>query len=212
MRYRTRTLIVIVGAAVVCASVVIANDAKTQVFFGFDAPARKEATRQKGARTIKIFPHNIPRYDDIGQLTKASSAILVGSVVSQKSKLTSESENTASTHYKLLVKDVVMGDLKKGATIDLRMAGAETVSVNGADVKVKMPDYWKMPQTSVTYVFFLQHTDFGDYALVGGPQGMFRVSSNGIKPQGLAEDALYRANKDLELKNFLQKVKAALAG
>ena len=83
------------------------------------------------------------------------------------------------------------------------MAGAETVSVNGADVQVKMPDYWKMPQTSVTYVFFLQHTDFGDYALVSGHREC-SVSSNGIKPQGLAEDALYRANKDLELKNFLQ--------
>ena len=32
MRYRTRTLIVIVGAAVVCASVVIANDAKRKCF------------------------------------------------------------------------------------------------------------------------------------------------------------------------------------
>ena len=212
MRYRTRTLIVIVGAAVVCASVVIANDAKTKIFFGFVAPARKEAPRQKGARTIKIFPHNITRYDDVSQLTKASSAILVGSVISQKSNLTSESDNTVSTHYKVLVKDVLKGDPKKGATIDIRMAGAETVSINGADIDVKMPDYWKMPQTSATYIFFLQHTDFDDYALVGGPQGMFQVSSNGIKPQGLAEDALYRANKDLELKNFLQKVKAALAG
>ena len=212
MRYRTRTLIVIVGVAVVCASVVIANDAKTQIFFGFGTPARKEAPRQKEARTIKIFPHNITRYDDINQLTKASSAILVGSVISQKSNLTSDSNNTASTHYKVLVKDLLKGDLKKGATIDIRMAGAETVSVNGVDVNVQMPDYWKMPQTSATYVFFLQHTDFNDYALVGGPQGMFQVSSNAIKPQGLVEDALYRANKDLELKNFLQKVKAALAG
>jgi len=213
MRYRTRTLIVIVGAAIVCTSVVIANDAKTtQALFGFVAPARKEAPRQKGTRTIKIFPHNITRYDDISQLAKASSAIVVGSVVSQKSSLTNASGNTVSTHYKVLVKDVLKGDLKKVATIDIRMAGAETVSVNGADVDVEMPDYWKMPQTSATYVFFLQRTDFDDYALVGGPQGMFQVSSNGIKPQGLAEDALYRATKDLELKNFLQKIKAAFAG
>src|SRR5688500_19934375 len=77
MRYRTRTLIVFVGAAVVCASVVIANDAKTQVFFGFDAPARKEATRQKGARTIKIFPHNIPRYDEDRKSTRLNSSLLV---------------------------------------------------------------------------------------------------------------------------------------
>lgn len=212
MRYRTRTLIGFAGAAVVCASLVIANDAKTLGFFDAVAPARKEVSRPKGKRTIKIFPRNLTRYDELNQLSKASSAILVGSVSSQKSYLTSESENTASTHYKVLVKDVLKGDLKKGATIDIRMAGAETVSVNGADVDVKVPDYWKMPQTSATYVFFLQHTDFDDYALVGGPQGMFQVSSNVIKPQGLAEDTLYLANKDLELKNFLEKVKAALAG
>jgi hypothetical protein len=213
MRYRTKTLIVIVGAAVICASVVIANDAKTQILFGLVAPARKkEVPRQKGERTIKIIPHNLPRYDDVNQLTKASTAIFVGSVISQKSTLTSESENTVSTHYKVLVKDVLKGDVKKGATTDIRMAGAESVSVNGADVDVKIPDYWKMPQTNATYVFFLQKTDFDDYAFVGGPQGMFQVSSNVIKPQGLAEDALYLANKDLELKNFLQKVRAALAG
>lgn len=213
MRHRSRTLILIVGAAVICASVVIAADVKTRGFFGVVTPARKDTARQqKGTRTIKIFPRNLTRYDELNQLSKASSAILVGSVSSQKSYLTSESENTASTHYKVLVKDVLKGDLKKGATIDIRMAGAEIVSVNGADVNVKVPDYWKMPQTSATYVFFLQHTDFDDYALVGGPQGMFQVSSNVIKPQGLAEDTLYLANKDLELKNFLEKVKAALAG
>ena len=83
MRYRTRTLIVIVGAAVVCASVVIANDAKTQVFFGFDVQ-RARRQRVKGSAHDKDLSHNIPRYDDIGQLTKASSAILVGSVVSQE--------------------------------------------------------------------------------------------------------------------------------
>jgi|ERR1044072_2140918 hypothetical protein len=212
MRYRTRTLILIANVAVICASVVIAADVKTQGFFGLVTPARKDTARQKGGRTIKIFPHNLTRYDDLNQLSKVSSAILVGSVSSQKSYLTSESENTASTHYKVLVKDVLKGDLKKGATIDIRMAGAETVSVKGADVEVKVPDYWKMPQTSATYIFFLQHTEFDDYALVGGPQGMFQVSSNVINPQGLADDALYRANKDLELKIFLEKVKAALAG
>ena len=70
---------------------------------------------------------------------------------------------TQLPHYKLLVKDVVMGDLKK---VQPSTSGwpAPRPFLLTVLTSVKMPDYWKMPQTSVTYVFFLQHTDFGDYA------------------------------------------------
>jgi hypothetical protein len=195
--------------AIVLVSLVVAKNV-TRPSSSISVIGNKDPASQKGKRTIRIFPHNIARYDDLDHLTKASPAVLIGSVLSQKSALADGSNDSVTTNYKVKVKEVIRGDLQKESVLDLRVAGAQSVTDNGSDVEVRMPDYWKMPQLGTTYVFFLVRTDRGDYALVGGPQGMFQISPTGIKPQGLTRDTLFQSTKDLELGTFLEQIRLAL--
>jgi len=205
MRNSARTIIIVLAGVIIFVSFVVAKNVTRPV--SSNPVAHKDSASRKEKRTIRIFPHNLERYDDLDRLTKASSAVLIGSVLSQKSSLAEGSNDSVTTNYKVKVKEVVKGDLQNDSVLDLRVAGAQSVTINGSDVEVKMPDYWKMPETAATYVFFLVRTDRGDYALAGGPQGLFQISPTGIKPQGLSEDALFRATNNLDLRSFLQRIK-----
>ena len=206
MRKSARTIIIVLAGAIIFVSFVVAKNV-TRPVSSDPVAGNKDSANRKEKHTIRIFPHNLERYDDLDHLTKASSAVLIGSVLSQKSSLAEGSNDSVSTNYKVKVKEVVKGDLQKDSVLDLRVAGGQSVTINGSDVEVKVPDYWKMPETAATYVFFLVRTDRGDYALTGGPQGMFQISPTGIRPQGLSEDALFRATNNLDLKSFLQRIK-----
>jgi hypothetical protein len=150
----------------------------------------REGAKQNGHKVIFANPINVKRYDDVQSLSRDSSIIVVGSVSEEVSRLRTPEAKSIVTDFKVYIHEVLKGQESTGETITIRGPGGQVQFDDGTSAEVKMPDYWKNPESGKVYTFFLKRKG-NAYVLIGGPQGLFETPLEGdVQPQALAEDRL----------------------
>lgn len=166
----------------------------------------REQAEMTGAATATARPTNLRRYDDVRALTHESDMVIVGSVKSQRSYLLPPAERIIVTDFTVNVLDVLKGDLKPTQTVTVRAPGGHVDLNNGTSVDVRMPDFWRNPEIGKSYVLFLENRNTGYFVLQGGPQGLFELTDDGMKPQVRAEDKLMQRYFGKDLASFTREV------
>ncbi len=168
------------------------------------SPAKATGTFYKN--TI-IYPH-FTKYSHVKELSRDSTIIVLAVVESSSSRLLPSRRKFVVTDYQIAIRSSLKGSLKRGDNVTITMPGGSVQVDNQHSRELTRPQFWKDPEIGTTYVFFLVPYSNSSFALTGGPQGMFAISANKrIVPQGLKQDSLTRANRNKELKLFLQELK-----
>lgn len=212
MKSRISVSLLAAAALLFCASFMLVRGVLTQgaQTSPQTATSLRERARRSGKLTVKVFPHSLNRYDRLDHLVRDSPAVVLGTVVSQASRVSTHSERAVTTDYAVRVDDALKGNLPRESLVSVHEIGGKLSFEDGTSVETATPDYWKTPQPGKTYVLFLTPKDGGEYKLVGGPQGLFEVGASGVKPQGLATDELFRAHHGMGLKKFTDRVRATV--
>lgn len=81
---------------------------------------------------------------------------------------------------------------------------------DGTSAEVQMPDFWKSPEVGSAYVLVLKGKGDGTFSLVGGPQGLFKLTGGAVVPQVRAEDKLMQAYGGKSEASFLEEIRGAV--
>ena len=155
-------------------------------------------------------PRNLKRYDDLSSLGKESATIVTGTVESNESSLLQPAETLVVTDYLVRVEDVLKGNTPSGKDIIVREPGGHVDFGNGSSADVQMPEYWSQPQTGGKYTLFLKDRRDGTFALVGGPQGLFRLTEGIVTPQLRPNDKLMQTYNGKSEGSFLKGLRNAI--
>jgi len=164
----------------------------------------------EGTASVNAEPRNLKKYFELKALANESTTIVTGTVGSNASRLLQPSENFVVTDYLVRVDEALKGDVASGNDLTLRQPGGQVVLGNGKSAEVQMPDYWKQPQTGDKYIFFLKNKRDGTFALVGGPQGLFKVKEGKVDPQGHPDDKLRQTHNGKGKDSFLKEVRSMI--
>jgi hypothetical protein len=173
----------------------------------FRAMSVRDRAKEAGRVTGTARSTNLVRFNDVASLTKESSIIVTGTVQSEHSFLLPPKETLVVTDSIVKVDQNLKGNAGSD-TITVRAPGGAVAFPDGTLADLKMPDFWRNPQISKTYVFFLEQRD-GYFALHGGPQGLFEITAKGISPQVRLTDQLMKTYKGKETASFLKEVRQA---
>lgn len=138
----------------------------TQV--GMDAPAQS-ATYVARAESGKW-------YRQLRDLADDSSDIVIGVPIVAKAYHPPAVESMVFTYYQVQILDSLKGGGRRGSRLSLSVPGGRLVAQDGTSTDVQMPPDWKNPVIGQAYVFFLRNSAHGLRRLVGGPQGLFKIS------------------------------------
>lgn len=169
----------------------------------------REKAKLNGTHTVTVSPDKLRMYNNAQALTHDSAVVITGVVNSETAQM-SPAEDFIFTDYQVSVRDVLKGSLQPGDTITVRTPGGRVQFDGGTAAEVKMPDFWKNPEVGGTYVFFLKKKDESHLGLVGGPQGLFDISSGtGVEPQVRDQDLLMHTYRGKEIASFVQEIRQA---
>jgi hypothetical protein len=163
-----------------------------------------------GRVSVTAQPRNLKKFTDLKALAAGSQTIVMATVESNVSQLLQPSEALVITDYRLKVQTVLKGAVGAGADLTVREPGGYVNFGNGGSAEVRMPDYWKAPETGGKYVFFLKNKSDGTFTMVGGSQGLFRLGDGTVHPQTPREDKLMH---DLDGKtevSFMKEIRNAI--
>jgi hypothetical protein len=160
----------------------------------------------KGFHLFNATPVGVPNYENIQSLTRDSEVIVVGTPLSSSTILRQPQEIQIITKYRINVSRVIKGDIKNKREIMVNVAGGRIQFEDGTIAEMKMPDGWKTPQIGKNYTFFLMERK-KDYALVGGPQGLFEITeANKIESQAQSESQLLQKYQGKSIELFLSEI------
>jgi len=128
----------------------------------------------KGNHSRLAVPISVQKFRQLSELCDYSPEIVVGVVVSKSSR--EEANSMVLTDYDVAVLETLKGDRHKGRTLTLQVPGGSATSSDGTVNELRMPDFWANPELGQAYVFFLKKKNSFPSQLVGGPQGLFRIS------------------------------------
>jgi hypothetical protein len=211
------TLIVLAAAMCTAIGIGAAGNRPAQVQSMADEHlAVREAMRRGGYReAARIKGHYVGEFNthtwltfDLDSLAKASAAIVVGRPSRNVCRLSANGQ-LITTNYEVEVQEVVKGSLQQGGTITVKLPGGKVNFEDGTSAEVRTPGFRKMVNNS-TYVLFLEaiENEPGSFRLVGGPQGLFAIpSEGGINPHGRTTDPVVFKNKGKDKETFLKEVR-----
>lgn len=169
----------------------------------------KEEARQAGAKLVGYKLWNVaPTYMDIDEVTRRSSAVVVGTVTHNMSRLSGD-EREMFIDSTVSVNQVLKGNLKPGDSVTVSIPGGALDFADGTSVEVRTPWFKKM-QKGQNYILFLTPGG-GTFATVGGPQGVFTLPSNGLveSHSGRLNDPIWKYN-GMSADDFTTEVRQAL--
>jgi hypothetical protein len=168
----------------------------------------REAARIKGQYVGTERTSGLMKYD-LGSLTEKSSIIVVGTPFTSSSSLSSSGERIV-TEYKLRIDQTLKGKLKHGP-LSVIVPGGKVTFDDGTSAEINTPDLGPIEEEK-RYVLFLTPSDevSDSFALVGGGQGIFELSSSDsvVKPLGDKVDVVQK-HKNQQASSFLEEIKAA---
>jgi hypothetical protein len=169
----------------------------------------QERAKEYGSLTVTFHPKPLRRYDEVETLFRDSATVIVGVVNDSFSQLSTPKQNSIATNYQVSVSSVLKGSIQNGSSVSVLFPGGRLEFDNGTTAEVIRPKYWRVPEVNSSYVFFLKEVKEreGFFELVGGPQGLFKLSSKGhIVPQGRADDLLMQKYYKRSVISFLEEI------
>ena len=140
------------------------------------ADLRQEVKRGPVLRAIRTAE---PEYKKAAELILGADFIVVGQVVDQQPRLSSDASRVI-TEYTIEISRVLIGDasrLAPGHRITVRVPGGHLL-VDGVAVEFEALDFPSIPWL-VPHVFYLEQDSDGGYRIRGGSQGVWELLPNG---------------------------------
>jgi hypothetical protein len=170
----------------------------------------------------KVAGHYTTEWDDpkwkekheLKTLTKKSSLIVKGVAYNGFCKLSADGK-LITTEYVVTIDSVLKGVAPKENRVQLSLPGGLVRFPEGTSATVRTPTFRKMANGR-SYILFLEPgSQDGLFSLVGGPQGLFEISSDGLtavhfsgdlslpppQPQNLA-DLISEIEKNIKKKDL----------
>lgn len=182
--------------------------------------AQTEALRRGGYRELAKMkgnvvlnrPFNTFVKFDLDTITKKSAAVVIGTAVSNVSRLSADGEQI-TTDYQVQVLEVLKGKGVDTGNIEVSLPGGRVVFEDGTSAQVNVPGFRKM-ENGKTYVLYLSERgpEHSSFAVTGGPQGIFEVVDGGasVKPHGTSIDPLAQKYKEEKAaKSFIKEARKA---
>jgi len=212
-RRRLFTWVSLLTLAVVIVGTVIAElPSRSQAGNGDGAATLNELAVQGGGKYVSTL--NTSRkffYPDIDALAGRSSAIIVGTTLKNKSRLTTDKAHII-TDYDVRVEQVLKGGVQQGSTVNVIMHGGRVEFPDGTSAEIK-PSTQLMGKNR-TYILFLTESGEGRgaFELSRIPQGYFALSPDGGRIEYDAvrqNDPLIQKYKDQSAQTLLANIRAA---
>ncbi len=140
------------------------------------ADLREEVKRGPVLRAIRTAE---PEYKKAAELIQGAEFIVVGEVVDQHPRLSSDAGEVL-TDYTIEVSRVLVGDSSRiapGQRLIARVPGGH-LQVNGVAVEFEALDFPAIPWL-VPHLFFLERDADDGYRIRGGSQGVWELLANG---------------------------------
>ncbi len=140
------------------------------------ADLRQEVKQGPVLRAIRTAE---PEYKKAAELIQGAEFIVVGEVVDQHPRLTSDASQVL-TEYTVEVSRVLVGDSSRiapGQRLIARVPGGH-LQVNGVAVEFEALDFPTIPWL-VPHLFFLERDAADGYRIRGGSQGVWELLPNG---------------------------------
>ena len=179
---------------------------------------RQQASSAPGQKKIKSEKHikarqlNVPDYTDISSLSRDSALVVIGIPQQATPRLFPPNiEKIVVTNYRVEITKILQGKVNgSDQQIIIDVPGGFVQSEDGSTIEMKMPDGWKTPEIGRKYLFFLM-ADRGNYALVGGPQGLFEIKgSNKMESQADGRSDLNQKYNGKSYESFLNELNSVI--
>ena len=116
-----------------------------------------------------------PRFNDIGEVARHSTAIIIGTAGTNRCRLSAD-EREVTIDYEVTVQQVLKGNLQPNSTVTVSLPGGRVHFTDGSTAEVRTPWFRKMQQGG-TYILFLTPRGNETYMTTGGPQGVFGLAA-----------------------------------
>lgn len=206
MRFDRSLIFLLIASFTVCGSYGQATPLEEGTLWEL---ARKSGGKYGGAE----HPNWGVVYPNLDLLGRASAVVFVGTVSTNRCRLSLDERHIA-TNYFVEVEEVLKGELMIAQIVRVSVPGGLIIfpDKSVAVTRVQNFPYRKM-QNGKRYVLFLTGDTEGDYfALTGGPQGVFELSSDGRGVQvadGRRDHPLVQKYAGLDVQTFLAEVRQA---
>ncbi len=171
----------------------------------------RELAKMKGEVVVNRPVTSFVKFD-LDTITKKSAAVVIGTAVSNLSRLSADGEQI-TTDYQFEVHEVLKGKGVETGNIEVSLPGGRVVFEDGTAAQVNVPGFRKM-ENGKTYVLYLSERgpEHSSFAVTGGPQGIFEVVDGGlsVKPHGTSLDPLAQKYKvEKAAKSFIKEARKA---
>jgi len=188
--------------------------------------SRKSDAITRSADTVReLIGSKVPEYfnsdrsvivSDIKELTRRSTAIIIGRPLASKS-FYDEKTDEARTLHLLLVQTVFKGKVENGITIELEMPGGVYVGQDGV-TGIRLASDMRKMRDSASYFIFIKESDNEDgrqvYRPSLGVQGIFEIDSetNAIIPcDMLRSSPVVKRYENASVEDFMNELMTALS-
>jgi len=180
---------VCLAAAIVAFSVGSSRKTSSDQSQNYLAAVAGQNEADKGLREkAKIAGRYVSDWDDpkwkekheVKTLTKKSNLIIKGVAYNGLCKLSADGK-TITTEYLVTIASVIKGVAPKENNVHISLPGGLVMFPEGTSAMVRTPTFRKMANGR-SYLLFLEQSaqDKGMATVVGGPQGLFEISRDGL--------------------------------
>ena len=175
-----------------------------------DNRSLKERAKASGYANEVRPPQSTRVYADLADLTRDSSAVVIG-VPQQNKPVLSADGRSVSLDYTVRLEYVYKGKLQQGDTVTVRLPGGRVKLDDGSVAEMLTPWFKKM-QNGKTYALFLQPGSAGaPFATTGEAQGVFEVPTTAENQlinthSGVPGNAVRQYNGQ-DVKSFLRELR-----
>lgn len=181
-------------------------------------PLPEAARLAGGVYTRELTTHRWAVASSLEVLAAASELVVVGEVLNQAPVLSAD-RSYLLTVFTLRALEVVKGKVAPGSIIRATIPGGRMVFDDGAVAETRVPGL-EPPSAGVRCVLFLERIEKttpaealpasagGSYVPVLGPQGIFHLTSSGLRAQGRDTDPLKQRHDRQSAQSFLAQLRS----
>jgi len=175
-----------------------------------DSRPLKEKAKEAGAFVGTAGPKSAPMYADLAQLSKQSTAVIIGTAQENHPTLSADGKSI-TINYNVRIEYVYKGKLKQGNNILVSLPGGKVTFADGTSAEVRTGWFKKM-QNSKTYALFLSPGEgSGSFVTTGEAQGLFEIPTTQNDRvvrthSGLPRDPIAKY-QGVDVKTFLKELR-----
>lgn len=151
------------------------------------------------------------RYANLSSLVTDSSAVIIGTPLTNISKLTADG-TSITLDYQVKVEYVYKGRMQEKDTVNVKLPGGMVKFEDGSTAEVRIPGFKKM-HDGKTYALFLVAKD-GAFEPLSGPQGIFEIPTTtvtrAVKSHTLVPNDPMLKYNEMDVKDFFKNLRRAI--